>query len=105
MLEAVQGRKVERTPRNTGLPGCKYLHKLLQSSPKRIYDVIQMQKDTFCKLCNWLEDNTLLKSSRNISIQKQVAMFLWTINYSVSSRQVIERFQHSNETISQYVFI
>ena len=75
VLGVVQSRK-ERIPRNTSLPGCEYLYELLQSSPKRIYDVIQMQKDTFHKLCNWLEGNTPLKNSRNLSIQEQVAMFL-----------------------------
>jgi hypothetical protein len=65
-----------KTPRNTGLPGREYLSELLQSSPQRIYDVLRMQKDTFYKLCDWLEINTKLETSKHISIQEQVAMFL-----------------------------
>ena len=103
VLGVAQSAKVEKTPRSTSLLGYEYLFELLQSSPKRIYDVLQMQRATFCKLCDWLKVNTPLKASRYISIQEQVAMFLWTINYSASNRQVIERFQHSGETISQYI--
>jgi hypothetical protein len=105
VLGAAQRARAKGTPRNTGLPGSQYLSELLQSSPRRIYNVLRMQKDTFYKLCNWLEANTLLKPSRHILVQEQVAMFLWTINYSASSRQVIERFQHSPETISRYILI
>jgi hypothetical protein len=105
VLGAVQSAKAEKTPRSTGLSGSRYLSELLQSSPRRIYDVLRMQKDTFYKLCDWLEANTSLQSSRRTSVRDQVAMFLWTINYSASNRQVMERFQHSGETISRYIFI
>lgn len=101
IIGAVQARP-ENTPRNTGQPGKDYLHELLQcGSLKRIYEVLRMEKETFLKLCDWLEYNTALQSSRYMSIQEQVAMFLWTINYSASNRQVMERFQHSGETISR----
>ena len=76
VLGVAQSAKVEKTSRSTGLPGHEYLFELLQSSPKRIYDVLQMQRATFCKLCDWLEVNTPLKASRYISIQEQIAMFL-----------------------------
>jgi len=105
VLGVVQSAKTEKIPQSTGLPGSEYLFKLLQSSPKCIYDVLRMQRTTFCKLCDWLEANTPLKASRNTSIQEQVAMFLWTINYSASNRQVMERFQHSGETISRYIYL
>jgi hypothetical protein len=101
IIGAVQASNAQKRPQNTGFPGREYLQELLQSSPKRIYDVLRMQKDTFLELCVWLEINTELQSSQKISIQEQVAMFLWTLNYSSSNRQVKERFQHSGETISR----
>jgi len=76
IIGVAQAARAEKTPRSTGLPGREYLYELLQSSPKRIYDVLQMQKDTFFKLCEWLEVNTNLEPSKHISIQEQVAMFL-----------------------------
>ena len=101
IIGAVQALNAQKRPQSTGLPGREYLQELLQSSPKRIYDVLRMQKDTFLELCVWLEINTGLQSSQKISIQEQVSMFLWTLNYSSSNRQVKERFQHSGETISR----
>ncbi len=101
VIGAVQATRPENTPRNTGQPGREYLYELLQSSPKRIYEVLRMQKQTFLELCEWLEHNTTLQSSRYITIQEQVAMFLWTINFSASNRQVMERFQHSGQTVSR----
>lgn len=93
VIGAVQAIRPENTPRNTGQPGKEYLHELLQcGSSKRIYEVLRMEKVTFLKLCDWLECNTALQSLRYIGIQEQVAMFLWTINYLASNRQVMERF-------------
>jgi hypothetical protein len=102
-IGAAQATKLGRgTPRSTGLPGRVYVHELFQNgTPRRIYDVLRMQKETFFKLCDWLESNTDIESSRHISVQEQVAMFLWTINFSASNRQVMERFQHSGETVSR----
>jgi hypothetical protein len=102
VIGAVQASKAQKTPRNTGQPGCEYLQELLEcNNPKRIYDVLRMQKETFLELSNWLEINSKLESSRNISIQEQLAMFLWTINYNAGNRQVMERFQRSGETVSR----
>lgn len=100
VLAAVEASS-QRTARNTGQPGHVYLEELLGSHPTRIYDVLRMQRGTFLELCDWLEQNTSLQPSRSVSVQEQVAMFLWTVNYSASSRQVIERFQHSPETVSR----
>jgi hypothetical protein len=87
VLRVAQSAKVEKTHRSTGLQGYEYLFELLQSSPKRIYDVLQMQRATFCKLCNWLEVNTPLKASRYISIQEQVAMFF---GLSITQHQIVK---------------
>jgi hypothetical protein len=64
-----------------------------------------MKRETFFKLCKWVEANNQVHLVRGTSIttKEQVAMFLWTINYSASNRVVQERFQHSGETVSRYV--
>jgi len=76
VIGVVQATKAEKTPQSTGQPGCEYLHELLQSSPKRIYDVLRMQRETFFELCNWLEINMHLEPLKHILVQEQVAMFL-----------------------------
>lgn len=102
IIGAVEEAQASRTPRNTGQPGGVYLQELLESSEKRIYSVLRMKKETFLELCSWLQTYTDLAPSRNISVQEQVAMFLWTVNYSASNGAVAERFQHSGETVSRY---
>ena len=52
VIGAAQATKLSKTPQNTGLPGCEYLQELLQSSPKRVYNVLRMQREIFLELCN-----------------------------------------------------
>jgi hypothetical protein len=99
-----QDQRGSRIPRSTGQKGGDYLRELLNcGSDKRIYEVLRMQKGTFQALCTRLRKDKGLKDSQHIRIEEQVAMFLWTLNYSASSRTVAERFQHSREPISRYV--
>lgn len=46
-----------------------------------------------------------LTDSRDVTLQEQVAIFLYTCVTGLSIQHVGERFQHSNETISKYVYI
>jgi hypothetical protein len=89
ILGAVEGTKPERMPQNTGQKGGVYLEELLSSTTNRIYDVLRMKKETFITL------------TRYTSVQEQVFMFLWTLNYSASNQSIRERFQHSGETVSR----
>jgi hypothetical protein len=41
--------------------------------------------------------------SKFISLEEQLAIFLYTLVTGLSVRHVGERFQHSNETISKYI--
>jgi hypothetical protein len=101
VLGAVEYTMEERAHHQTGLAGREYLRELLSSTDLRIYEVLRMKKETFFHLCDWLEANTELRDTWRTSIQEQVAMFLWTLNFGASARQVKERFQHSQETISR----
>lgn len=84
-----------------GQPGDEYLTNLLEGHPKRIYEVLRMQKPTFLALCGWLEEHTNVASSRYVDIKEQVAMFLFTMNFAASNREVCERFQRGNATVSR----
>jgi hypothetical protein len=101
VLGVVKAAKSQRVPRNTSVPGGVYLQDLLESSERRVYDVLRMKRETFLELCNWLKTRGGLITDRKVSVEMQVAMFLWTLNYSASVRQVEERFQISTETIHQ----
>lgn len=43
-----------------------------------------------------------LTDSRDVSLEEQVAIFLYACVTGLSIRHIGERFQHSNETISKY---
>ncbi len=58
IIGAEQASKAEKTAQRTGQPEHDYLEELLRSSPKCIYDVLRMRKETFFELCMWLEENT-----------------------------------------------
>jgi hypothetical protein len=100
ILGAIESAQNTKTPFSTGLPSSTYLRELLDcGNDKRIYSILRIKKKTFESLCLWLRRNTALQSSRNVLVEEQVAMFLWTINFDASSTTVAERFQHSGETI------
>ena len=101
IIGVVQSIQEEKSVHMTGQAGREYLQELLSSSPLRVYEVLRMKKESFLELCDWLETNTDLRPTWRVSVQEQVAMFLWTLNYSASNRQVKERFQHSQETVSR----
>lgn len=101
IIGVVQSVQEEKSVHMTGQAGHEYLQELLSSSPLRVYEVLRIEKESFLELCDWLETNTDLRPTWRVSVQEQVAMFLWTLNYSASNRQVKERFQHSQETVSR----
>jgi hypothetical protein len=55
VLEVVKVAKSQRVPQNTGVPRGVYLQDLLESSERRVYDVLRMKRETFLELCNWLK--------------------------------------------------
>ena len=44
-----------------------------------------------------------MEDSRSVTLHEQVAIFLYTVTGNNSTRRVAERFQHSTQTISNYV--
>jgi len=44
-----------------------------------------------------------LKPSRRMSVIEKVVIFLYTIALGASNREVQERFQHSDETVSRFI--
>ena len=59
-----------------------------------------MKLEVFQFLCIELKTKGLKDSQYGITIEEQVAMFLFTVARSASNRDVQERFQHSGETVS-----
>ncbi|PWA51283.1 hypothetical protein CTI12_AA465020 [Artemisia annua] len=63
---------------------------------------IRMNICAFKILCEILETRGGLRSSKNIQVDEQVAMFLHTLAHNEKNRIIVNRFQRSGETISRY---
>jgi len=74
---------------------------LSQAHPRRFQEVLRMPFNTFKELASFCRSHTSLHSSRHISIEQKLAMFLLCVGEGVSNRAVQEQYQHSGETVSR----
>jgi hypothetical protein len=89
----------------TAMPGSKYVDELLNSKhPDRIQQVLRMQLSTFYALRDWLLANTHLKSSKHMAVEEKLLIFLHLTTRPASNRDTQERFSHSGQTISWYIY-
>jgi hypothetical protein len=65
-------------------------------------ETLRMPITKFLDLRDWLVNRSLLKASKNISVEQQLIIFLWIVGHEASTREAQEHFQHSGETISRY---
>jgi hypothetical protein len=50
---------------------------------------------TFLDLRDWLEVRHLLRSSRGVTMEEQLMIFLWIVGHNGSNRDAQDLFQHS----------
>lgn len=81
--------------------GHAWMKEILSGHPIRCVNAFRMSANLFAQLCEDLQQNYGLMSSRNISVQEKVGIFLYTLALGLSNRDVSERFQRSGETISR----
>jgi hypothetical protein len=80
----------------------EYVDELLNSShDRRIYDALRMSISSFHELRDWCLIHTSLKSSRYISIELKIVLFLYIVSRLASSRDATKRFMLSTRTISK----
>ena len=90
LVEAVQDKK--RRWKNA-LTGGDYVDELLNSDhPDCIQAVLRMQLDTFCALRDWLLGNTHFKTSRNVTVEEKLIIFLHITIRLASNRDAQEQF-------------
>ena len=88
--------------RTSALRGHDYVIELLNGNDSRCFDCFRMKRITFIRFCEDLKSKTNLKSSRYLTVQEKVAIFLLIISHNESNRIAAERFQHSGYTISSF---
>jgi hypothetical protein len=90
-----------RTPYHTSaLSGAGWVHELLTGHPERIQNELGVSRSTFTLLVKSMLALDI-NSSRNVSIEEQVSIFLYTAVTGLSCTHVGERFQRSSSTISK----
>jgi hypothetical protein len=71
----------ERTPIHTFiLTGKKHVEELLEGHKLQARREFPMENDFFCKLVEVLRDSNLLANSREVSVEEQLAMFLFWLS-------------------------
>lgn len=86
----------------SALSGKAWLDELIVGHPNRIKTELGMRVHVFLALVAQLRLLAGLTDSKHVTAEEQVAIFLYTCVTGMSVRNVGERFQHSNETISKY---
>ncbi|KAJ8522016.1 hypothetical protein ONZ45_g1366 [Pleurotus djamor] len=86
---------------NSALTGDAWVRELINGHPDRIRIALGMRLHVFLALVAELRLSGLCES-KHVTLEEQVAIFLYTCVTGLSIRHVGERFQHSNDTISKY---
>jgi hypothetical protein len=95
-----------KTPQNTSvLTGHQWVHELLAGHPCRFHNMMGMSKAVFRELLGELQVHAGLGNTRHIAREEQLAVFLRMCRAGQSHCNMQERFQHSPNTISKYVWV
>ncbi|PPD73056.1 hypothetical protein GOBAR_DD30037 [Gossypium barbadense] len=78
-----------------------YVKRLVYASDETYIEQVRMNRTAFFKLCEMLESLGGLKSSRNMLVDEQVAMFLHIISHHLKNRVIKHHFRRSGETVSR----
>ena len=100
----VMERLTARTPRipyhTSALSGEDWVNELLSGHPWRIQVELGVYRGTFTVLVKAMEDLNI-HSSRHVSIEEQVSIFLYTMVTGLTCTHIRERFQRSSSTITK----
>jgi hypothetical protein len=80
----------------------KRLNHLYNGTEANCISELRMRKVIFHQLCGLLRSRGLLEDSINVSIEKQVAMFLKFVGHRWTNRSVVFEFLRSRETVSRH---
>ena len=102
-LYASDRSSVNRTRIHTSiLTGDLYVKEVLEGHELRCKRDFRMEKHIFHKLVECLRDKCHLKDTDFVSVEEQLAIFLYAVSKNASNRTLQGQFQHSGETISRY---
>lgn len=88
---------------DSALTGFQWVLELLGGNIHRMEEQLGMRKHVFERLVDTLWE-VGLRHTPHITIQEQVAIFLYTVTTALPNRKIAERFQRSGDTISRFAF-
>ena len=93
----------ERQPYHTSiLSGEAWVQELLHSHPRHIRTELGVEEPVFRELVIMLH-NMGNNNSKNVTLEEQLVIFLYTCVTGLTSTHIGERFQRSGETITRYL--
>ncbi|OAY66795.1 hypothetical protein ACMD2_20249 [Ananas comosus] len=75
---------------------------ILNGHPDRGYDQFRMMTTSFVALRDVLLARDLIRGTRCMTADEQLAIFLFCVGHGVANRVLAETFQHFGETISRH---
>ena len=81
-----QKRVERRRVHNSSLTGHDFTQYLIHGHERLTYDLLRMRTDVFLELCNLLKREGLLRATKNVTVEEQVAIFLNTVGHSERNR-------------------
>jgi hypothetical protein len=102
-IQLIRSHFVKEPYHTSILTGQGWVNELLDGHPNRIRTELGMKKDVFLALISKLHEMGHA-DSKYVSLEEQLAIFLYASVTGLTVRHLGERFQRSNETISKYSY-
>lgn len=85
------------------LSGLEYTTELLEGHQCRSYQNLRLEPHVFEALEDYLCSREILYSTRGVTVEEHLAMFMYVIARNASFTTLCDRFQHSSETIHRHI--
>jgi hypothetical protein len=104
VIQIIRQRYVKQPYHTSILTGQGWVDELVHGHPLRIRTELGVSLEVFQALISKLREMGH-GASKHVTLEEQVAIFLYACVTGLSVRHLGERFQRSNETISKYILI
>ena len=95
-------RAASRVPKHvSAFTGRNRMLEVLHGHDGQFFEVLQLNKECFYRLCSLLTENGL-QHTRSISVHEQVMMFLTIVGHCDRNRRSGYEWRHSGETVSRH---
>ena len=102
LMPLLADQRQPKTPTNRIWTSQGYVDNVLNcSNPTCIHNVLCMNLETFNQLQHWLVNNTKLRSSRKVSIEEKLFIFIAIASTRLSNCCIQEHYNCSARTVSQ----